>query len=180
VLALRRPAFGALTCEQTSQSSSHHLSPCRNVAMSLLNARCFFDSATMWMRRREERKKETKKPLAQTSRFHGRSCAHSSSIADVASPQWHSPPNTPPKKGVRPTDKSRHEKGSPKTTVEDTRLPGPLSLDPVHPLLGTSDLCLPRRAIHLCDSSTPSAFRRRLRRYVMLHTTYCSAAYGNA
>ncbi|PMD55732.1 uncharacterized protein K444DRAFT_78185 [Hyaloscypha bicolor E] len=151
------------------------MSPCRPSThdVSSTRPRCGCDDA------KKERKKPRnrwRKPLDSTA---------GAALIHHPSQMWRRHSGTAhqthhQKKRVRPTDKSRHEKGSPKTTVEDTRLPGPLSLDPVHPLLGTSDLCLPRLAIHLCDSSTPSAFRRRLRRYVMLHTTYCSAAYGNA
>ena len=111
---------------------------CRHVALqrthdvSLTRPRCGCDDA------KKERKKETDF-TAGVVLIHHRRCG----VATVAQPTKH----TTQKKRVRPTDRQKPAReGSPENDrrrVEDTRLSGSLSLDPVHPL-GTSDLCLPR------------------------------------
>lgn len=125
------------------------------------HARCFFDSATMRMRRREERKKETDS-TAGVVLIHHRRCG----VATVAQPTKHT---TQKKESDRLTDKSRREKASPKTTVEESKTPGCQVLCLSIPFIpwGLRTSVSQGLAIHLCDSSTPSAFRRRLRRYVM-------------
>jgi hypothetical protein len=144
---------------------------CRHVALqrthdvSLTRPRCGCDDA------KKERKKQISRPEL---------CSFI--IADVASPQWHSPQSTQPKKkeSDRLTDKSRREKAPPKTTVEESKTPGCQVLCLSIPFIpwGLRTSVSQGLAIHLCDSSIPSAFRRRLRRYVM--AAYCSAAYGDA
>ena len=150
---LRRPSMkGAWTCARVSSLSSHHLQVVPH------DSRRFLSSFGHDV----DSKKETACANTQIPRPELRSLI----IAEVASPQWHSPQKHTKKKIKSPTTQKPSREGSPKTIIEDTRLSSSLSLDPVHPL-GTSDLGLPRLATQLCDSPIPSALRRRLRRYVM-------------
>jgi hypothetical protein len=145
---------------------------CRHVALqrthdvSLTRPRCGCDDG------KKERKKER-------NRFHGRSCAHSSSQMWRRHSGTAHKTHRQKKESDRPTDKSRAREGSPKTTVEESKTPGCQVLCLSIPFIpwGLRTSVSQGLAIHLCDSSIPSAFRRRLRRYVMV--AYCSAAYGN-
>lgn len=132
------------------QPSSHH---CRY-------SRSFLYSATLRMRRRD------KKARAGAKIEIPRSASHPFIIAEVASPQWHSPQQQPTKTSDR--QKPRRE-GSSKTNFTSRRRHQAVMfcISRSRSSRGPSDLCLPRLAIHLCDSSIPSALRRRLRRYVM-------------